>query len=53
LIRINSGGNEAIFNGLNWDAWFEFTNYKRFDSQGSDLKLLTPDEQKPEKKPER
>jgi VWFA-related protein len=48
LIRLNAGGNEALFGGLNWDAWFEFNNYKRFDSQGSDLKVLAPGEKKPD-----
>ena len=32
LIRLNSGGDETLFDGLNWDAWFEFTQFKRFDT---------------------
>jgi len=47
LIRLNSGGNEQVFNGLNWDAWFEFTGFKKFDSSENDLKLTTPQERKP------
>jgi hypothetical protein len=46
LIRLNSGGNEQVFNGLNWDAWFEFTGFKKFDSSETDLKLATPPERK-------
>lgn len=48
LMRLNAGGNEALFGGLNWDAWFEFNNDKRLDSQGPDLKVLAPSEKKPE-----
>ena len=47
LIRLNSGGNEQVFNGLNWDAWFEFTGFKKFDSSETDLKLASPPERKP------
>lgn len=43
LIRINSGGDENLFNGLNWDAWFEFSNYKRFDTRDSDVKIISPE----------
>lgn len=46
LIRINSAGDENLFRGLNWDAWFEFTNFKRFDASESDVKLNTPTEKK-------
>jgi VWFA-related protein len=46
LIRINTGGNEDLFYGLNWDAWFEFGNYKRFDTKAIDSKVLTPDNKK-------
>lgn len=44
LIRINANGDETIFRGLNWDAWFEFSNFKRFDSRDSDVKINAPDE---------
>lgn len=43
LIRINSGGNENLFQGLNWDAWFQFTNFKRFDTKDSDVKIVSPE----------
>ena len=43
LIRINAAGDENLFRGLNWDAWFQFTNYKRFDSKESDVKIVSPD----------
>lgn len=43
LIRINAAGDEDIFRGLNWDAWFQFTNYKRFDSKDSDVKIVSPE----------
>ncbi|MFN0109584.1 MAG: VWA domain-containing protein [Blastocatellia bacterium] len=47
LIRINSGGDETLFRGLTWDAWFEFTNFKRFDARDSDIKIHAPvDKQK-------
>ncbi len=46
LIRINSGGDENLFNGLNWDAWFEFSNYKRFDTRDSDVKIISPEDKK-------
>ena len=46
LIRINSGGDENLFGGLNWDAWFEFTNFKRFDASDTNVKLGAPDEKK-------
>jgi tetratricopeptide (TPR) repeat protein len=43
LIRINAAGDETIFRGLNWDAWFQFSNYKRFDSNDSDVKIISPE----------
>lgn len=43
LIRINAAGDENLFNGLNWDAWFQFSNYKRFDSSESDAKIVSPE----------
>lgn len=42
LIRINSAGDENLFRGLSWDAWFEFTNFKRFDARDSDIKINAP-----------
>ncbi len=46
LIRINSLGDSTIFRGLNYDAWFEFSNFKRFDSAESDVKITAPKEDK-------
>ena len=42
LIRVNSAGNENLFRGLNWDAWFEFSAFKRFDSSQSEMKIAPP-----------
>jgi len=39
LIRVNSGGDESLFDGLNWDAWFEFTQFKRFDTSGIEERI--------------
>ncbi|MDQ3011540.1 MAG: hypothetical protein M3X11_12645, partial [Acidobacteriota bacterium] len=46
LIRINSAGDENLFRGLNWDAWFEFTHFKRFDARDSDVKIVSPSDKK-------
>ncbi|MBS1809204.1 MAG: VWA domain-containing protein [Acidobacteria bacterium] len=46
LIRLTSDGDASLFRGLNNDVWFEFSNFKRFDSADSDLKLQTPQEKK-------
>jgi hypothetical protein len=39
LIRMNAGGNPALFNGLNWDVIFQFSDYKHFitDIEGVEL----------------
>lgn len=39
LIRVNSGGDESLFDGLNWDAWFEFSQFKRFDTSGVEERI--------------
>jgi hypothetical protein len=39
LMRINSGGNPALFDGLNWDVAFEFTEYKQFTTSAEDPKV--------------
>ena len=39
LMRINSGGNPALFDGLNWDVVFEFIDYKQFKTSADDLKI--------------
>lgn len=38
LMRLNSGGNAALFDGLNWDVVFEFTDYKQFTTSVEDFK---------------
>lgn len=49
LIRINAAGNENLYNGLNWDAWFQFSDFKRFDASNSEVKLTAPDDKKTQK----
>jgi hypothetical protein len=39
LMRINSGGNPLLLDGLNWDVVFEFTDYKQFKTSADDLKV--------------
>lgn len=46
LIRLNSGGDETLFEGFNWDAWFEFTQFKRFDTREIEHKIITPETQR-------
>ena len=36
LMRINSGGNPSLFDGLNWDVVFEFDDYKQFRTSVGD-----------------
>lgn len=42
LIRMNSAGDGSIFNGLNWDVVFEFSDYKRFSTEVKDVRLDPP-----------
>lgn len=42
LIRMNAGGRTDLFDGLNWDVVFEFTNYQRFNTQADDVKIKDP-----------
>jgi outer membrane receptor protein involved in Fe transport len=42
LIRMNAGGNTTLFNGLNWDVVFEFSDYKRFSTDVEGVKLEKP-----------
>jgi hypothetical protein len=42
LIRMNAGGNGALFNGLNWDVMFEFSDYKRYSTDVEGVKLEKP-----------
>jgi hypothetical protein len=39
FIRMFSEGDEALFNGLNWDVEFEFTEYKKFNTGIGDVKV--------------
>lgn len=39
FIRMYSEGDEALFNGLNWDVEFEFTEYKKFNTGIGDVKV--------------
>jgi hypothetical protein len=39
FIRMNSEGDESLFNGLNWDVEFEFTEYKKFNTGIGDVKV--------------
>ncbi len=46
VIRMNAGGRANLFDGLNWDVVFEFSNYQRFNTSGSE-KLNDPQKPKP------
>ncbi|MEP7274093.1 MAG: hypothetical protein ABI882_21525, partial [Acidobacteriota bacterium] len=46
LIRMNAGGRTDVFDGLNWDVIFEFSNYQRFNTNASE-KLNDPSKTKP------
>lgn len=39
LIRMNANGDESIFDGLNCDIAFEFSEYKRFSATSEDVNL--------------
>lgn len=39
FIRMNAEGDESLFNGLNWDVQFEFSDYKRFNTGVGDVKV--------------
>lgn len=42
VIRMNAGGRTDLFDGLNWDVVFEFSNYQRFNTQADDAKIKDP-----------
>lgn len=42
LIRMNAGGRADLFDGLNWDVVFEFSNYRQFNTQAEDAKIKGP-----------
>jgi tetratricopeptide (TPR) repeat protein len=41
-ISMNANGRPDIFNGLNWEVIFEFSNYQQFNTQADDVKLKNP-----------
>jgi hypothetical protein len=45
LIRVNSAGDGSLFDGLNWDVMFEFSDYKRFNASAEDVKIQGPSKQ--------
>ena len=40
--RMNSGGDPTLFNGLNWDLTFEFSDYKRFNTDIKQVEIKAP-----------
>ena len=42
LIRLNSGGKSAVFNGLNWDVMFEFGAFHKFNTTADEEKIIKP-----------
>lgn len=42
LIRVNSAGDRYLFDGLNWDVMFEFSDYKRFNTSVEEIKIQDP-----------
>ena len=42
IIRMNSGGKAAVFNGLNWDVMFEFNAFQKFNTTAEDEKIKKP-----------
>ncbi len=46
-VRMNSGGDQTLFNGLNWDVVFEFSEYKRFKTNVEDVKINSPEKKIP------
>jgi hypothetical protein len=45
LIRVNSAGDGSLFDGLNWDVMFEFSDYKRFSTTVLEVKIQDPKKQ--------
>jgi hypothetical protein len=42
LIRMNAGGDAALFNGLNWDVMFQYSDYKRFSTDVGGIEFEKP-----------
>jgi hypothetical protein len=45
LIRVNSAGDGSLFDGLNWDVLFEFSEYKHFTTTVEEIKIQDPKKQ--------
>lgn len=45
LIRVNAAGDTSLFDGLNWDVVFEFSDYKRFSTTVEEVKIQDPKKQ--------
>jgi hypothetical protein len=45
LIRVNSAGDGSLFDGLNWDVMFEFSEYKRFSATVQEVNIHDPNKQ--------
>ena len=39
---VRSTTTSCIFNGLNWEVIFEFSNYQQFNTQADDVKIKNP-----------
>jgi hypothetical protein len=46
-VRMNSGGDQTLFNGLNWDLSFEFSDYKRFNTDVKQVEIDPPKQKAP------
>ncbi len=46
IIRMNSGGKSAVFNGLNWDVIFEFNSFQKFNTTADEEKITKPSHSK-------
>jgi hypothetical protein len=42
LIRVNAAGDYLLFDGLNWDVVFEFSDYKRFSTSVEEVNIQDP-----------
>jgi tetratricopeptide (TPR) repeat protein len=46
LIMLNANGRADLFNGLNWEVIFEFSDYQRFNTNASE-KMINPTNKTP------
>ncbi|HXG66409.1 MAG TPA: hypothetical protein VNO70_15020 [Blastocatellia bacterium] len=42
MIRMNARGDESLYDGLNWDVVFTFSEYRRFSTGVEDVKIHKP-----------